>query len=194
MRIGFDVDEVIYKFTKAYHMWLNEAKGMILDPEEKVQTYDWFTRWESYDEFSLNLHEAVDAGKMYWEGEVYEPQIAHNLQELRDAGHTIHIVTARLFGIQKCALEATQHFFAANGLIYDTMDITEDKALVSTDIFLEDNIKNYDALEAAGVTSYLINRSYNLRDDNRRRVDTVDEFTGLILENAWQSLDSPVAC
>lgn len=189
MRIGFDVDEVIYRFTKAYHLWLNEAKGMDLDPEEEVQTYNWFMRWESYDEFALNLHDAVDAGKMYWEGDLYEPQIAHNLRELRAAGHTIHVVTARLFGIEKCALEATKHFFAANDLIYDEMSIAKDKTSIQTDLFLEDNIKNYDALERAGTVSYLVNRPYNLLDDNRRRVDTVDEFTGLILEEAWQSLD-----
>lgn len=190
MRIGFDVDEVIYRFTKAYHLWLNEAKGMDLDPEEKVQTYNWFMRWESYDEFALNLHDAVDAGKMYWEGDLYEPQIAHNLRELREAGHTIHVVTARLFGVEKCALEATKHFFAANDLIYDEMSVAKDKTSIQTDLFLEDNIKNYDALERAGTVSYLVNRPYNLLDDNRRRVDTVDEFTGLILEDAWQSLDS----
>jgi len=193
VRIGFDVDGVIYRFTKAYHLWLNENKGMSLDVDAEAQTWDWFLEWETPEEFKKNLHQSVDSGQMYWTGELYEPQIGQNLRELRDAGHTIHIVTARLFGVEKCPEEATKHFFEVSDLIYDTLTVSKDKTSVKTDLFLEDNVANYDALEAAGVTSYLVNRPYNLENDDRRRVDTVDEFTGLILEEAWQSLGSSAA-
>jgi len=185
MRIGFDVDGVIYKFVKAYITWLNETKGTTFDVEAEATTWNWFTEWETAEQFTINLHDSVDAGHMYWLGELYEPQISQNLKDLKAAGHTIHVVTARLFGIQKCPLEATKYFFDANELVYDTMDITKDKTSVPTDIFLEDNLTNYDALDAAGVTSYLINRPYNLKNDTRRRVDSVDEFTKLILEERW---------
>ena len=130
---------------------------------------------------------------MYWVGDLYEPQIAQNLRDLRSAGHTIHVVTARLFGDPGIAEQATRHWFEANDLIYDTLTVSKDKDCIQTDLFLEDNLRNYTVLEASGVTSYLVNRPYNLQNDNRRRVDTVDEFTGLILEEAWQSLDSVVA-
>jgi FMN phosphatase YigB (HAD superfamily) len=193
VRIGFDVDGVFYRLTKAYHLWINQKLGMNLDPELEAQTYHWFQEWESRDEFLVNLHEAVDAGEMFWKGDLYEPQISQNLKDLKAAGHTIHVVTARFSGVSKCSQEATRHFFQQNDLIYDTMTFSWDKTVVETDIFLEDHIKNYDALEAAGITSYLVNRPYNDLQDNRRRVDTVDEFTGLILENAWQSLDSVAA-
>lgn len=193
MRIGFDVDGVIYRFTKAYHTWLNTNRGMSLDVEVEAQTWDWFTEWESPDEFVMNLHDGVDSGEMYWVGDLYEPTIKQNLLDLRAAGHTIHVVTARLFGIVECSKVATQHFFDTHGLVYDTMDITKDKASVPTDIFLEDSLRNYHELEAAGVTSYLVNRPYNLMDDNRRRVDTVDEFSKLILEESWLPLDSSYA-
>lgn len=187
--IGFDVDEVIYKFTKAYHLWLNQSQGMALDPDMEASSWDWFLEWETREQFSQNLHDSVDAGHMYWTGELYEPTIRQNLLDLRAAGHTVHIVTARTFGKSGAGLAATQHFFHVNGLTYDTMTVSKDKACIRTDFFLEDNLKNYDALDAVGVTSFLVNRPYNqVPGDSRRRVDSVDEFTRYILEERWNLL------
>jgi FMN phosphatase YigB (HAD superfamily) len=193
VRIGFDVDGVIYRFTKAYHKWLNENRGMSLDLEAEAQTWDWFTEWESENEFCLNLHDGVDSGQLYWLGELYENGIRQNLLDLRAAGHTIHVVTARLYGIQKCALEATQHFFHTYGLPYDSMTITRDKASVPTDVFLEDSLRNYHSLEASGIASYLVDRPYNRVNYPTRRVQSVDEFTKLILEDRWQSVEQSFA-
>lgn len=190
MRVGFDVDGVIYRMTKAYHLWLNKNRGMSLDPEVEAQTWDWFLDWESVDEFQMNLHEAVDSGELYWEGDLYEPTIAQNLHDLRAAGHEIHVVTARLFGIQRCPAEATRHFFDVNGLVYDSITVHRDKTVVKTDLFIEDNLHNYYALEQAGTVSYLVNRPYNQTENPYlRRVDSVDEFTKLILEEKWELLD-----
>ena len=189
MRIGFDVDGVFYKFTKTYHQWLNQSQGMNLSLEDEALTWDWFLEWETKEQFCQNLHDSVDAGFMYWQGELYEATIKQNLLDLRAAGHTIHIVTARTFGLSKCPEKATRHFFKENDLVYDTLTISKDKTAIKTDLFIEDNLTNYDLLEAAGVTSYLVNRPYNLQNDTRRRVNSVDEFTRLILEEKWQSLE-----
>lgn len=190
MRIGFDVDGVLYNFTKAYHLWLNQSKGMSLDIDVEAQTWDWFTEWETKEEFVQNLHDSVDAGFMYWQGELYEPTIRQNLLDLRAAGHTVHVVTARTFGVLRCSREATEFFFKENDLVYDELLISNNKAEIHTDLFIEDNLFNYDVLDAAGVTSYLLNRPYNVEIDNRRRVDSVDQFTQLILEERWSSLGS----
>lgn len=190
MRIGFDVDGVIYRFTKAYHLWMNQTHGMSLDPEVEAHSWNWYEDWENAAQFRQNLHDSVDARQIYWQGELYEPTIAQNLADLRAAGHTIHVVTARFYGVSECSHKATRHFFAENGLVYDTLDFSRVKESVKTDVFLEDNLNNYDALEAAGVTSYLVNRPYNaVKDDSRRRVDSVNAFTQLILEEKWQQLE-----
>lgn len=194
MRIGLDIDGVFYRFTKAYHLWLNQTKGMSLDVEVEALTWDWFLEWETSEEFVQNLDESVDAGHMYWVGELYEPDMAQNLRDLRAAGHTLHFVTARLFGKQLCPEVATRYWLASEGLVYDTLTVSKDKNVVKTDVFLEDNLKNYDLLEAAGVQSWLVNRPYNLQDDNRRRVNSVDEFTKLILEGKCSLLESSAVC
>jgi uncharacterized HAD superfamily protein len=193
MRIGLDIDGVFYKFTKAYHLWLNQTKGMSLDLEIEAQTWDWFLDWETSEEFVQNLHESVDARQMYWVGELYEPDMAQNLRDLRSAGHSIHFVTARLFGKQLCPEAATKHWLESEDLVYDTLTVSKDKNAVKTDVFLEDNLNNYDLLEAAGVQSWLVNRPYNLENDSRRRINSVDEFTKLILEGKCSLLESSAA-
>jgi uncharacterized HAD superfamily protein len=189
MRIGFDIDGVIYNFTKAYHQWLNQYRGMSLSLDTEAHSWDWFLDWETRAQFGQNLHDSVDDGFMYWQGDLYEPTIKQNLLDLRATGHTIHLITARTYGVSKCPEAATRHFFNENGLVYDTLTISKDKTAVKTDVFIEDNLKNYDLLEAAGIASYLVNRPYNLQNDTRRRVNSVDEFTRLILEEKWQSVE-----
>jgi len=193
MRIGLDIDGVFYNFTKAYHQWLNHTKGMSLSLDDEAQTWNWFLEWETVEDFIENLHESVDAEHMYWTGEAYEPNLAQNLLDLRNAGHSLHFVTARTFGRKRCPEEATRSWLRNNHLIFDTLTVSKDKTSVQTDVFLEDNLKNYDLLDAAGVTSYLVNRPYNLENDSRRRVNSVDEFTKLILEDSWHSSASSVA-
>lgn len=193
MRIGLDIDGVFYNFTKAYHLWLNQTKGMSLSLDDEAQTWDWFLDWETSEEFVQNLHDSVDSGHMYWVGELYESTMSQNLKDLRSAGHTIHFVTARTFGKTACPEAATRHWLNSSDLVYDTLTISKDKTIVATDVFLEDNLKNYDLLDAAGVRSYLINRPYNLQKDDRRRVSSVDEFTKLILEDTCYSSASSAA-
>jgi uncharacterized HAD superfamily protein len=159
---------------------------MGLDLDFEAHTWNWFEEWESRDEFMENLHESVDAGSMYWQGDLYEPGIGVEMRKLQDAGHTIHVVTARLFGRELCPKEATSYWFSNNDIPFDTLTVAKDKTIVPTDYFIEDNQRNYDALEAAGVQVYLINRPHNLENDSRRRVNTVKEFINLVLgrENA----------
>jgi hypothetical protein len=183
MIIGWDSDGVFYRFTKAYHSWMNLRHGMSLNLEEEAQTWDWFEGFgQSVEEFKKAMDESVDAGHLFWTGELYEPQIAKNLHDLKAAGHENHLVTHRFSGVSKCAKQATEHFYAAQGIEFDSINYSKDKSIIKTDVFLEDNLVNYDVLEAAGITSYLINRPYNLLDDDRRRVNSVQEFTDLILE------------
>lgn len=182
MRIGWDSDGVLYRFTKAYHSWMNLNHGMSLDLEVEAQTWNWFLDWQSVDEFKACMDASVDAGYLFWQGELYEPEIPQLIVDLKAQGHTNHLVTYRFSGKNSCPKAATEHFYASQGIEFDSITYSKDKTVVDVDIFLEDNLLNYDALEAAGVKVYLVNRPYNLENDTRRRVDSVKEFVNLILE------------
>jgi FMN phosphatase YigB (HAD superfamily) len=184
MKVGFDLDGVWYRFTKQIHLWMNQSAGMSLDLEAEAHSWTWFEDWQTRAQFLQVMHDAVDAKHLFWQGEMYEPQIPQNLRDLRNAGHTIHIVTHRFSGNKECPKQATKYWIGNNDLIFDTLTFSADKASVETDFFIEDNLDNYDALDAAGVQVYLINRLYNLRNDTRRRVNSVDQFTKIVLESA----------
>ena len=183
--VGWDSDGVIYRFTKAYHLWMNLDQGLNLDPEVEAESWTWFENWQTKQQFLDCMDNAVDAGQLFWQGELYEPQIPQNIAALSAAGHQNHLVTHRFSGKTSCSRAATEHFYRTQGIIFDSISYSRDKTVVKTDVFLEDNIDNYDDLEAAGIKSYLVNRPYNLRNDNRRRVNSVQEFTEMILAGKW---------
>lgn len=181
MKIGWDSDGVLYRFTKAYHTWMNEAYGFNLDLESEAQTWDWFREWQSVEDFVRCMDESVDAGYLFWQGELYEPEIPALIAELKVAGHENYLITNRFSGKTKCSQEATRYFYEQQGIEFDDIVFSKDKTVVKMDVFIEDHIKNYDSLDAAGVEVYLINRPYNQCDDSRRRVDSVKQFVSLIV-------------
>lgn len=181
MKIGFDLDNVFYKFTKTYHLWMNESSQMELDPDVEAESWNWFLDWQTLEQFLEEMDKSVDAGHLFWQGEPYELQLGQNLADLRSAGHTLHAITNRFSGKIKCAKEATHFWLAENEFEFDSVTFSADKTVVKTDYFIEDNLNNYDALNAAGTLVYLVNRPYNVENDTRRRVNTVDDFTRIIL-------------
>lgn len=183
MRIGFDSDGVLYRFTKAYHSWMNLNHGMSLDLEVEAQTWDWFLDWQTVEQFKQAMDESVDAGHLFWQGELYESEIPQLIADLQAKGHTVHLVTHRFSGKAKCPKAATEHFYASQGIEFDSITYSRDKTVVDVDVFIEDNIANYDALEVAGIKAYLINRPYNQENDDRRRVNSVKEFVNEVLNS-----------
>lgn len=181
-RIGFDLDGVIYRFTKQYNLWMNLTAGMNLDLELEADSWNWFENWQTTEQFLACMDAAVDAKHLFWQGDLCESTIPDNLRALRAAGHTIHIVTNRYSGKILSSEEATRHFLHEKEIIYDTLTFSADKTVVSTDYFIEDNINNYLALDHHGVLSYIVNRPYNEAFSAKRRISTVDEFTKIILE------------
>ena len=184
MRIGWDSDGVLYRFTKAYHSWMNLNHGMSLDLEAEAQTWNWFTEWsQTVEEFKQAMDESVDAGHLFWQGELYEPETPQLLAQLKALGHSNHLVTYRFSGKTRCAKAATEYFYASQGIEFDSITYSKDKTVVDVDFFLEDNLANYDVLDAAGVKVYLVNRPYNQENDSRRRVDSVKEYVNEVLNS-----------
>lgn len=182
MRIGLDSDGVIYNFTQVYNSHLIEL-GHKLEPEAEAETWDYFTKYGyTSEDFLSHMDDLVDAKRLFWEGELYEPDIPEKIDQLRAAGHTIHIVTNRFSGKVECAEEATRHWFKSKKINYDSLTFSKDKTVVPTDIFLEDNLKNFEAIWMAGSLCYLVNRPYNQTgEDEAFRVDTFAEFANLWL-------------
>jgi uncharacterized HAD superfamily protein len=190
MRIGLDVDGVLYHFTHAYNTKLQSLGHEFDDLFVEPDTWDYFTKYGyTTEEFLAHLDEMVDNKQLFWQGELYEEDIPEWIDKLRDEGHTIHFVTNRFSGKSECAEEATRHFFDSRGIHYDTLTFSSDKTVVETDVFLEDNLKNFEKIWAANRVCYLVNRPYNQTgEDEAFRVDTFSEFARMFLPGGWWHL------
>jgi len=188
LRIGLDVDGVMYKFFSVYNKHLMEL-GHEVDLDGHPEEWDYFDKYGySVEEFKGHLDELVDSKKLFWTGDLYDSGIPWFIQRFRELGHTVHIVTNRYSGKQECSQEATKHYFKEEGIEYDSLTFTADKTSVPVDIFLEDHPGNYDALDAAGVEVWLVDRPYNMspEGDDRRRVRTFGEFAEKIFHRSFE--------
>lgn len=170
LRIGIDLDGVVHDFVGAYRRFLRSFVG-------HRHTMPEPTRWDFYEDWNvtkadflahLNTEGAVFDGKPY-------PGAIGALDQLRDAGHSIHIVTHR----PASQVRTTCDWLEKWSVPYDTLTFAEDKTIAKVDVFLEDNVENYEALRAAGVQAFLLDRPWN-RDRLARRVDDWGHFRSAV--------------
>ncbi len=182
-RVGFDLDGVVYDFRAAHSAFEVGRGNMECALDKAADHWDYFEGWgQSLDDWLKSYAEGVDAGQILWLGDPI-PGAVEVSRRLREAGHTIHIVTDRSIG--KEPQRATETWLRSVGFQYDTLDYSKDKTVVPTDVFIEDRLENADALNAAGTLCYLINRPWNEQpNDWRHRVDSHDEFFDRVQDRA----------
>lgn len=181
--VGLDLDGCFQWFDRAYHAGC-VAAGLMppREPFQHSRTWEFYKQYgHTTERFLANCDELADLG-LLWAG----PMIAGGeslWNDLRAAGHRIHVKTDRAFGSHPAVSEAlTRAHLATRGLVYDSITFGADKTKgPRIDLMLEDKLENYDALDAAGVRVYLINRAWNAPwDDHRRRVTMHDQFLAAV--------------
>lgn len=174
MRVGFDMDGVIYDFRRAQSEFETARGNDHCALENALDHWDYFEGWGwTVDQWLHAYAEGVDAGHILRKGEPL-PGATEAFRTLNAAGHTIHIVTDRAVGDDPQT--ATREWLEEYGFAYDSLTFSRDKTVADVDVFIEDRLQNADALNAAGTLCYLINRPWNAADDDRPRVDTLHEF------------------
>lgn len=182
-RIGVDLDGVCYDFSASVYLAMehqNHPKKPSHKPESET--------WSFYEDWGLDVKEFIDiVNQGVDDGIIFcgpcRPGTKEAFRLLREAGHTLHIVTDRRSGTGDNAKENTYAWLNEHDLPYDTLTFSADKTVVKTDYFIEDKLENYDALEAAGVRAYLVDRPWNHDDSKeRRRVDGILHFAQTVIE------------
>lgn len=182
MKIGIDLDGVCYDFSGSLREYL-VAHGIRFKHECPPPT-----RWEFYfdwgmstDEFLTHCHRGVEAGYVFTHGGPLD-EAPQAIRRLMSAGHTIHIITHRSFGKNGASESATRSWLDSHNFRFTSLTFAEDKTIVPTDWMIEDNLGNYDALDATACTPVLVDRAWNhIPDDARRRVSSIGEFADLVL-------------
>lgn len=184
MRIGFDLDGVIYPF----HPIIRDYIGVPID--SPLIQWDFWNDWTppmTTEEWKEHFHRGVAEKHVFYKGYPL-PGSMFGLARLKSLGHSIHIVTDRPFD---GAYEFTDAWLRRESVPFDTLTISPDKTAVSTDIFLDDKPDNVRALIEAGTYGVLRDQPWNREASAQSlpRIKNWLEFINLVKEkNAELSL------
>lgn len=188
MRVGFDLDGVLFDFGKSVreymdsiglkHGWENDA----LHP----QTWNFFEHWGmTTKDFVQLCHDGVDAGYIFRNN--VRNGAVEAVEMVKDMGHEIIVITDRQFGsTPEKSHQATYDWWEDFKFpAYDELHFSSDKTSVYTDIFVEDKLENYDAVTAAGTECYLINRPWNFVEGcERHRLNGILEYPAAVFDHS----------
>lgn len=181
LRIGIDLDGCLYPFVDCLRAWVEST-------EPQGRTFPAAHRWEFYKdwgfttpEFLAHAHAAADAGHLF----VSQPACRQDVAMMRvamNAGHEIHLVTARGFGRRRGATSRrnTRRWLKAHQVPYTSLTFSEDKTVVPVDVFCEDNADNIRDLQATGTRTWVIDRLYN-QDVAAPRASSVAGFLAAVM-------------
>lgn len=178
--IGIDLDGCCYDFVNALRMFIHVTTGRPLHTMPEPTTWNFFeTDWGITLQEFLDFHHAgVNAGYIFRFGKPL-PGVVSGMRALLDAGHRLHIITARDgMGLPGAAEALTRNYLAEHGIAHTSLTLSHDKNVRNTDVFLDDSPANYVALHAAGRDVFLRDHAYNTHIDTPpgRRVPSFTHF------------------
>lgn len=189
MRIGVDLDGCVYDFVGDFRTWVHAHTGKPLDVMPDAETWNFFA-----DQWGLTLAEYLDLlavgvrrGEVFRNGNPIPGALKH-LRNLARLGHELHIVTNRP---QDGARENTLHWLALWRVPFTSLTFAADKTCVPVDVFIEDNVDNATALEAAGTPAIVFDQAWNRHYTGSTRCHTwagVEEFCQLLDVDATETV------
>lgn len=190
MRVGWDLDGVLFNFGDSVQRYLEHTgQGHLWKSGPNPTPYwDFYKDWGwTGADFVKFCNDGADAEFIFC-GPAREGAV-EAMAFSRRMGHTNVIITDRQFGTTpESSHRNTRNWLEEHGFPYDELYFSADKTVAPTDLFIEDKLENYDALDAAGVEVYLINRAWNQIEDDtsRRRIDTLEQYVQVIAARTLQ--------
>jgi len=158
--------------------------------DDKCIDWDFYKAWGmTREEFNRHVDAGVDAGIIFGDHEgLTRENFFAAVEFTKSLGHENIIVTHRHQGSPGMAERNTFLWLGPVLKYIDEVHFAEDKTSVPTDTFVEDNLKNYDMLVAAGTKAFLINRPWNLvpGGDARNRINDVSDYAQAIEDITYQ--------
>lgn len=178
MRVGIDIDDVLYPWYATAHRLCVEAG---------ITNGVMPCTWSPFEEYGVTRETWL--GVIGEDTTLYDadpiPGTLEQLHRLRAARHTIHLVTARGFMRRGPMIRMlTISWLSKHDVPHHSLTFAKDKRAVITDVFLDDAHHNYDQLD--GHTEvWLLDAPHNGEHrEGRRRVGSVKEFVDMVLERA----------
>lgn len=154
MRIGYDLDGCVHLFVPGLVEFIRLDTGR--EDLPPTTCYDFYeVDWGySFEEFLDFCNRGVDAGVVFGYGEPVAGSV-EALTRLKQAGHSLHIVTSRHFGTHGSEA-VTLDWLNRFELPFDTIHFSSDKTVVETDMFIDDHPDNVKALREKGCEAWML--------------------------------------
>lgn len=185
MKIGIDLDGPIYPFEYCLWDWCVN-NGIREGDIPATTTWNFFEEpgWDAdLAWYKEQTAAASTAGHLFYSQEPH-PGAVEGLHDLRDRGHTLHIMTYRIF---PGAVNNTDRWLAKYDIPFDSLSFTKDKTLIPVAIMIEDNVDNARSLDDAGIIPVIVDRAWNqdwegprVGDRNGPREDDWKEFVQIV--------------
>lgn len=184
MVVIFDIDDCLMPWAETVHLKCIEA-GIALPGSSWTK----WSMWEDYGSTKEAWLEVVNAqvtpGGLYHQPPY--PGVLEAIDDLWQAGHEVHLVTARGFFDHAEQIRAWTEDWVSTYHIPSKLHFAKDKGRVAKEIgathAIDDAMHNIEDLVKAGVDAYLMTQPHNAglyyRPD--RRVPNVPEFVKRIL-------------
>lgn len=170
MRIGIDLDGVVYNYVKDFQDYVRNHHHQYADmPDFVCDTWNFFDEWGMSVEDFITLNEiGVEQGHIFANGDPI-PGAIETLDRLKEDGHFIHIITHRRSG-PKC-LENTGKWLDKWDVPHDAVTFIEDKTVVDVDILLDDKDTNILSALDKGVDALMFDAPCNKNINLPRALD-----------------------
>jgi len=184
LSVIFDIDDVLIPILSKVHEAIGAAG---LNPDNRNMT-----RWEMHLDYGCTKEQWVEVfSSLAVPDGIYHaapyPGVKQAMDNLQDAGHDIHLVTARGFHNHAEQIRKWTHEWKELWDIPGTLTFAhrkgEEVSRLEADYAVDDGIHNVRDMTAAGATAYLMNRDHNLSDywHPDYRVNSVSEFVLKVL-------------
>lgn len=185
MHVLVDLDGVIFDYCSAITNFFHEESDI---PLAELPMPDRWAIWDCWqmrkDDWIANATAAADSG-LFAEERAY-PDAIEGVRELNDLGHKVHIATARRG--HRARID-TLEWLKQHNVDYDRITFTTDKSVIKADVAIEDNLDNAAALQAAGVTVFLMDRPWNQEPTDIPRVSDMRDFVIQVQELEFHHLE-----
>ena len=164
MRVGVDLDGVVYPFETVFAHWVNKVTGRPLSQLQHSKKWHFYEDWGyTRQEFLLLYKWGVEAEFILRRGHMIPGSWA-GINDLHKLGHSVHIVTDRWYPKAHANTEA---WLSECRVKYDSLTYCEDKWIVRLDAAIDDKPDNVTLFRAVGTKAFLLDNGLNEQADFR---------------------------